>query len=102
MDKVDDWDECVIASHLNSKSFPSTPRAIIISASMESYFGIIGVKFDDSPEVMKWVFECDHLMRDRLKWWADIALRFRDRPSLLSDSLFDAQVPQSGFRRLDA
>ena len=77
VDKVDEWATCVIATYIYSRSFPNTPRAVIISASLESYFGCIGAKFDDPPEVMEWVSDCNRLMRDRLKWWADTAMRFQ-------------------------
>lgn len=84
---VDQWASDVIAAHVNTSRFPLQVQAEFTVAATRVEFGILGGSPKHSPEVSEWVFECNWLMNDRVRYWAKIAARFvriadgHDRPT---------------------
>jgi len=74
---VDEWAAKVIAAHIGTQRFPLRAQAELTVAASEGYFGILGWAPNQPPEVSRWVSECNWLMKDRARFWADLAGRFR-------------------------
>ena len=74
---VDDRAAEVIAAHISTSRFPLQARAEFQTAASISYFGILGWAQNQPPETSKWVSECNSLMRNRLRFWADKSQRFK-------------------------
>ena len=74
---VDEWAAEVVAAHISTSRFPLQARAEFQVAASANYFGILGMARHQPPETSKWISECNFLMRDRLRFWADKSQRFK-------------------------
>ena len=75
---VDEWAADVVGAHIGTSRFPLRAQAEFVVAATQFYFGMLGGGRNQSPEVSKWVSECNLLMNDRLRYWAERSKRFKD------------------------
>ncbi len=74
---VDAWAKDVIAAHIGSARFPLQAKMVLAAAAHPPYHRRLGMGRNQTPEVLEWVLKCNALFNDRVRFWADIAARFK-------------------------
>ena len=74
---MDEWAADVIVAHLGTRRFPLQVLATFTKAERTGFMGILGDARGQPPEVLRWVLDCNRLMADRLRYWADRSASFQ-------------------------
>jgi hypothetical protein len=73
VDFLDEWAAGVNSAHINTGRFPVNVVAELTVGEKDRSFGAVG-----GPRSIG--FECDRLMRERARYWAELSQRFKAHP----------------------